>query len=57
MGAKGKLMVVIEKSKTGFSAYAEDYPVNTTGATMNELIDNTVEAFSLYFENEKFEPI
>jgi len=55
MTAKKKILVVIEKSNTGFSAYAESYPVYTTGATMNELIDNTIEAFSLYFENEKFD--
>ncbi len=29
----------------------------TTGTTMNELIDNTFEACSLYFENEKFDPV
>ena len=54
MAAKKKILVIIEKSDTGFSAYAETYPVYTTASTMNELIDNTIEAFSLYFENEKF---
>lgn len=56
MMVKKKISVVIEKSITGFSAFAEDYPVNTTGTTMKELIDNTIEAFFLYFENEKFDP-
>jgi predicted RNase H-like HicB family nuclease len=56
MAVKRKILVFIEKSHTGFSAFSEDYPVYTTGATMNELIDNTVEAFSLYFEDEKFDP-
>jgi predicted RNase H-like HicB family nuclease len=56
MKGKGKIIVVIEKSKTGFSAHAAAYPVFTTGETVHELIDNTFEAFSLYFENEKFEP-
>ncbi len=55
MTAKGKIIVVIEKSITGFSAYAAAYPIFTTGETMHELIDNTVEAFSLYFENENFD--
>ena len=54
MAAKKKILVIIEKSDTGFSAYAETYPVYTTASTMNELIDNTIEAFSLYFENENF---
>ena len=57
MVAKREIIVVIEKSDTGFSAYAEAYPVFTTGASMNELIDNTMEAFSLYFKNEKFNPV
>jgi len=56
MTVKRKISVIIEKSETGFSAFAEAYPVYTTGTTMNELIDNTIEAFSLYFENEKFDP-
>jgi len=51
-----RLEVIIEKSKTGFSAYSVDYPVFSTGATMSELIDNCIEAFSLYFEDEKFDP-
>jgi hypothetical protein len=55
MMVKKKICVVIEKSVTGFSAFAEAYPVYTTGTTMNELIDNTIEAFSLYFDNEKFD--
>ena len=48
-------MVTIEKTDTGFSAYAQDFPVFTTGYTMNELIDNCFEAFSLYFEDQKFD--
>ena len=56
MSGKKKILVVIEKSVTGFSAFAEGYPVYTTGTTMKELIDNAIEAFSLYFENEKFDP-
>ena len=55
MTAKNKILVVIEKSSTGFSAFSDSFPVYTTGNTMNELIDNTIEAFSLYFENEKFD--
>ena len=55
MAVKKKIVVVIEKIDTGFSAYAKNHPVYTTGATMNELLDNTMEAFSLYFEDEKFD--
>jgi predicted RNase H-like HicB family nuclease len=56
MSNKKKLAVTIEKSETGFSAYSAEHPVFSTGATMNELMDNCIEAFSLYFEDEKFDP-
>jgi predicted RNase H-like HicB family nuclease len=54
MGAKKKIAVIIEKSNTGFSAYAADFPVYTTAATINKLLDNVQEAFSLYLEDEEF---
>jgi hypothetical protein len=54
MTPKKNIVVIIEKTDTGFSAYAKDYPLSTTGITMNELIDNIIEAFSLYFEELKF---
>jgi predicted RNase H-like HicB family nuclease len=56
MANKRKLIVTIEKSETGFSAYSAEHPVFSTGASMSELIDNCIEAFSLYFEDEKFDP-
>jgi predicted RNase H-like HicB family nuclease len=49
MVTKKKIVVIIEKTDTGFSAYSEDYPVFTTGATVNELLENTNEGFTLYF--------
>jgi len=54
MAYRKKIVVTIEKSDTGFSAYAKDHPVFSTGASMSELIDNCIEAFSLYFDDEKF---
>lgn len=56
MKNKKKIKVLIEKSDTGFSAYATDYPVYTTGNSINELIENIDEAFTLYFEGEQFDP-
>jgi len=53
---KKKIIVTIEKTDTGFSACAKDHPVVTRGSTMNELIDNCIEAFSLYFEDREFYP-
>jgi predicted RNase H-like HicB family nuclease len=54
MAYRKKIVVTIEKSDTGFSAYSKDHPVFSTGASMSELIDNCIEAFSLYFDDEKF---
>lgn len=47
-----KINIVIEKTKTGFSAYAIDYPIFTTGSNIAELIGNAQEASQLYFEKE-----
>lgn len=45
-----KYRMIIEKTDTGFSAYSEDFPVFTTGGSMNEVLENSVEALNLYFE-------
>nr|WP_287935839.1 type II toxin-antitoxin system HicB family antitoxin [Algoriphagus sp.] len=45
-----KYWMIVEKTDTGFSAYSEDFPVFTTGDSMNEVLDNSVEALNLYFE-------
>ena len=50
-----KVAVKVEKTKTGFSAFAVDYPVFTTGRTMAELSKNIVEALNLYFEDDGIE--
>ncbi len=57
MREKVKIAVIIEKTDTGFSAYSVDHPVFSTGASMAELIDNCIEAFTLYFEDEEFDPV
>ena len=49
-----KISIIIEKTKTGFSAYAKDYPIFTTGSNIAELIGNAYEAIQLYFSEEKF---
>jgi hypothetical protein len=54
MSDRKKIVIIIEKTVDGFSGYAKDYPVFTTGVSMNELLDNTVEALSLYFNIDKF---
>lgn len=48
-----KITMTVEKTKTGFSAYAADYPIFTTGQSIPELINNAYEATELYFDEEK----
>ncbi len=50
--AKRKINVTVEKTDTGFSAFAIDYPVFTTGKTISKLSDNITEALNLYFEDD-----
>jgi DNA-binding transcriptional regulator YdaS (Cro superfamily) len=54
MAERKKIVVIIEKTKDGFSAYAKEYPVFTSGSSMSKLFQNIKEAFILYFDNEKF---
>lgn len=49
---KKKIKIIVEKTKTGFSAYSEEYPIFTTGRTIPELINNALEATQLNFEKE-----
>lgn len=44
---------VVEKTNTGFSSYAKNIPVFTTGKTINELYENIIEASNLYFEENQ----
>jgi predicted RNase H-like HicB family nuclease len=46
-----KYKMIVEKTKTGFSAYSLDYPIFTTGKTIADLIDNAYEAASFYLED------
>lgn len=52
---KKKIVMMLEKTDTGFSAYALKYPIYTTGKTITELLDNAFEAANLYFEEEKIQ--
>lgn len=45
-----KIKVKVEKTTTGFSAYAVKYSAFTTGKTVAELVANMVESLNLYFE-------
>jgi predicted RNase H-like HicB family nuclease len=47
-----KLKVIVEKTSTGYSAYADKYPVYSTGSDVKELKRNMAEAFEFYFEEK-----
>ena len=42
--------MIVERTNTGYSAYAKNYPVATTGKDLTELKVKIVEALNLYFE-------
>lgn len=46
-----QIKVIVETTKTGFSAYTNKYPVYTTGKDMKELKKNMLEAMNFYVGN------
>ena len=50
--AKKKIIMTVEKTDTGFSAYSNDYAIFTTGQSIPELINSAYEATEFYFEDE-----
>jgi predicted RNase H-like HicB family nuclease len=50
---KKKIKIIVEKTKTGFSAYSSEFPIYTTGKTIADLINNAYEAVNLYLEDSK----
>jgi predicted RNase H-like HicB family nuclease len=48
-----RIDVMVEKTKTGFSAYCKDLNVFTEASEVNALYDNLIEALELYFEDEE----
>lgn len=48
-----KIIMIVEKTRTGYSAFAKDYPVYTTGHTLEELKRQMIEALNLFFEEKK----
>lgn len=48
-----KIEMIVEKTKTGYSAYANKYPVYTAGKTLVELKSQILEALNLYFEKDR----
>ena len=50
---KTKIVMTVEKTPTGFSAFSEDLPIFTTGASIPELLKNVQEAINYYFEDQQ----
>ncbi len=48
-----KIEILVEKTNSGYSAYAENYPVYTVGNNLDELKNSIIEALNLYFEETK----
>jgi len=48
-----KFRFILEKTRTGFSAYSDDHPVFTTGKTFTELNSNILEVMNFYLEEEE----
>jgi predicted RNase H-like HicB family nuclease len=46
-----KIEMIVERTKTGYSAYAEKYSVYTVGKSLEELKNNILEAVNLYLED------
>ncbi len=44
-----QIEITVERTKTGYSAYAAKLPVITTGKSLEELKQNMVEALNLYY--------
>jgi len=47
-----KVNVIIEKTNTGYSAYADDLQVYSTAEDVPSLYENLAEALNLYYEDE-----
>jgi len=47
-----KIEIIVERTKTGYSAYVQKYPVATTGKNLHLLKNNIIKALNLYFEDE-----
>jgi hypothetical protein len=47
-----KIKIIVEKTKTGFSAYAEKQNIFSVGGTIQELKYNMLEAVNLFYSEE-----
>ncbi len=52
MTKKNKIIMTVEKTDTGFSAYSNNHPIFTSGKSIPELMNNAYEATAFYFEEQ-----
>jgi hypothetical protein len=45
-----KIEMIVERTNTGYSAYAKEYPAGTTGCNLHELTANMLEVMNFYFD-------
>jgi hypothetical protein len=50
-----KIKIIVEKTKTGFSAYAEKQNIFSVGGSIQELKYNMLEAVNLFYSEEEKE--
>ena len=50
-----KIVFILEKTDSGFSAYADKYPIYTTGKNVSDIYQNVLEATNLFYEEEGIE--
>jgi hypothetical protein len=48
-----KIEMIIERTRTGYSAYSTKFPVFTVGKSLDELKNNILEAVNLYLEEDQ----
>jgi len=48
-----KITMIVERTKTGYSAYAEKHPIYSTGKSWAQLKVNMLQACQLYFDSKK----
>ncbi|MDO7888168.1 type II toxin-antitoxin system HicB family antitoxin [Hymenobacter cheonanensis] len=52
-----RIAITVERTGTGYSAYANDYGIATVGDTYAELKSNALEAVNLYMEATEQKPV
>lgn len=52
-----KVVFIVEKTNTGYSAFAQDYPVYTVGESIVDVRKNILDAINTWFEHKNLPEI